>query len=328
MTQRPDETRAARAFLSATALDPATRARIRARGRTPRRRPLAWGLAAAGAGAVLSWWIASPAAGPPPALVEMPEHVQVRFDGEGTIGGTAEAPRLDWVSGVAHVQVEPDQGVTLTVSTEEATVRVIGTAFDVARAHFATEVRVDHGRVGVTCAGAPERILTDGEHARCLPADLPSLLKRVAALSVAGDDPALRLESLDRADPLATEGSARGELLAHRVQALQDAHRPEAALAAAATYLDEGHPARRADLLSYVAHQRFDAVRCEATEVLELAVSELPPGPEWLLLASCLQHTAPARARELVHDAAPRVDGAWATLAQQLREALPEVHSP
>lgn len=325
-----NEDRAKRAFLASTTANAVTeqRLRTRLRARQASHPRLRWVLGGAVVASCLAAWWMAPASDP--ALVsldEMPDHVQLRFEGEGSIGGTTQSPHLTWEHGTAHVEVEPNQGVTFTVSTEEARVRVIGTAFDVHREHFATDVVVDHGRVAVACTGQTEQTITDGERIQCLPSDLPTLLRRVAALTRAPAPAQERLATLDHAVPMAPPGSsAHGELLAHRVQALQDLERPAEALDAAATYIGEGHAARRPELLTYLVHGRFETARCDARDLLEQAADELPPGPEWLLLASCLADAQPARARRLV-DAVPPSgdDGPWDQLAQQLRDALPEV---
>lgn len=332
MTPPSNEDRAKHAFLASTTASSITEQRLRARlrAREGKRQPGWWLVGGVAAAALAALWFVRPTEPQTVSLAEMPEHVQVQFEGEGSIGGTPESPRLAWQDGTAHVEVEPNQGVTFTVTTEEAEVRVIGTAFDVHREHFATEVVVDHGRVAVACTGQPERIITDGERIECLPGDLPTLLRRVAALTQATSPADERLATLDHAVPMASPGSsAHGELLAHRVQALQDLQRPAEALDAAATYVGEGHAARRSDLLSFLVHGRFETARCDALDLLEQAADELPPGPEWLLLASCLTDSDPTRARRLV-DAVPSSGdgGPWSALAQQLRDVLPEVSDP
>lgn len=327
MTPPIRDERAKRAFLEQTTASSVTQQRLRARLRNPRARtPVRrWALLGLLAAATLfTVFVSRPKAEEAPlALTRMPDHVQVAFEGEGSVSGTAQAPRIAWESGTVHVQVEPNQGIQLTVDTAEAQVRVIGTAFDVQRDGFVTEVTVDHGRVGVTCRGEPERFLTDGERTRCLPNDLPTLLRRVALLTRTPSPAHDRLETLDRAQPLAQPGSsAHGELLAHRVQALQDGGRSDSALDAAATYVGEGYAPRRTALLSFLAHGRHQELGCEARDLLEQAAAELPAGPEWLLLASCLVEEDPVRASALVDDASAVVEGDWKALAEQLQAVL------
>ena len=45
------------------------------------------------------------------------------------------------------MEVTPDRGVRLELTTEEAVVRVVGTVFEVDRGPFGTAVAVDHGTV-------------------------------------------------------------------------------------------------------------------------------------------------------------------------------------
>ncbi len=324
MHATPEE-RARRAYIAATTPSDETRQRLRARLRDRERRPwtptvLAALALTAAAAALVALALRAPTA---PGLPELPDHVQVRFDGEGSIGGTSDAPRLTWEAGTLHVDVEPNRGVDLTVNTDEALVRVVGTAFDVHREHFATEVVVDHGRVSVTCVGEPERFVTDGQRVLCLPEGLPTLLRRVASLSESQAAPETRLASLDRAASLAEPGSSvHGELLAHRVRALVDAGRSDDALEFAEAYVDAGHAARRAELLAFLVHGGFEREQCGIRARLEEAVAELPPGPEWLLLASCLTAEDPERAEALLDAAAPDVEDAWADLAAELAARL------
>ncbi len=326
-TERPWEPDARRAVVEHTALDPAVAYRIRRRLERPARRPplLFGALLATAVAAGLAWAVLgarSPGSGAPPSAYE---HVSFDFGGEGAMVGTQDAPHLRWHDGTVRVEVEPNQGVQLTVSTEEATVRVVGTAFSVTREAHATEVHVDHGEVRVTCASQPERRLTDGEHLRCLPDELPALLLRASALAAEEAAAADRLETLDRADALAAnDAPAAGELLAHRVRALEDADRLDEAAAAAERYLAQGYPARRGALLGFVARHRYAREGCEALPRLEEAVAALGPGGEALLLASCLVATDPDRARALVDASAEQVDASWAEALQQLEDALGE----
>ena len=117
----------------------------------------------------------------------------------GTVGGTERAPAIDWREGTLSVSVTPDRGVGLTVTTDEALVEVVGTVFDVHRAHRATRVAVTEGTVRVTCAGESQIEVHGGESHDCLPADPSALLLRVVELTRAGADPADRLSTLDRA---------------------------------------------------------------------------------------------------------------------------------
>ncbi len=321
------EERARRAYISATTPQDGACHRLRARLQGPQRPSQApWYLFASMltvAAAALAIWVLRASA--VASMASLPEQVQVRFDGEGSIEGTPDAPRLAWEAGTLHVSVDPNRGIDLTVRTNEALVRVVGTEFDVHREHFATEVVVDHGRVSVTCVGEPERFVTDGQRALCLPDDLPTLLRRVASLGEASAPARARLQSLDRAASMAVSGSsAHGELLAHRVRALVDAGRADEALRYAEVYVDDGHAARRGELLTFLVHGQFERRQCGVRSRLEQAVAALPPGPEWLLLASCLTVEDPERARLLLDAAQPNLKDAWADLASTIAARLPE----
>lgn len=324
---RADDAR--RAFVAATRLEHATRERLERRlghaiHQPTRRigaRPL-W--LAPPVLALLALVLLSPTdPGVPAVSGLLSEHVALQLDGEGTVGGTEQAPVIHWRQGTVSVSVVPDQGVALSVVTEEATVEVVGTVFDVSRAHHATEVVVSEGIVAVTCAGGSVARVEAGQAHACLPATLAPLLLRVVGLAEAGASPAARLESLDRADALAEPGSAAAdELLAHRAKALADAGRPDEALAVAGAYLSRPSPPRRDELLAFVARTSFERAGCSAVPSLEAAVEALPPGPEALMLASCLLHDDPERAAALIEAAAPGATGRWVTVAQRLREAL------
>jgi len=318
--ERSWEPEARHALVEHTALDPTTARRLTRRLETDRRPAgggvlrLALVLAAAAVVLVGAWRLTVPGEAPG-------DLVTYQLEGEGErIGREAFVLR----EGRVDVEVVPERGVDLTVSTDEATVRVVGTVFSVSREAWATEVEVARGEVAVTCVGASERRLRAGQRHRCLPDDLPTLLLRASHLAQDRAPLAVRLETLDRAAPFVPSDSdpAAGELLAHRVRALQDAGRLDDALATAERYLEAGHEARRVALLGFVARRRYDAAGCAAQTLLERAVAEGGPGPEALLLASCLVATDPERARELLRTSAPVVDGSWSEAVQQLRNAL------
>lgn len=313
-----------RIYAEETDLTPDARARILARARNAAETPVPAGLglgwigAAVALGIVALMWTWSPT---DPAL----DAVQLVLDGEGTVGGTEAAPEIEWHAGTLGVEVEPGQGVTLEVRTEEAVVQVVGTAFEVHREHYATDVSVDHGVVRVTCVGQEPVLMRSGDRRRCLPDTTGPLLLRVAALATHGASHDDRIEALDRAAPKARPGSvAQGELMAHRAKALADAAMPDAALHAARAYLEAGHEARRAELWSFVARTEFERQGCGAKDTLERAVSVLPAATEALLLATCVLPDDPVRARELAQAA---LDGSlseqWRTVAERILDHGP-----
>lgn len=303
-----------------TEADPMTLARIRRRIERPResssKRALLGAAVAVAAAAIALWWAGSGSDGPASLPIE---HVSMALAGEGHVVGTREAPVLEWLSGRVDVSVTPHRGVDLTVRTPEAVVRVVGTVFAVERERRATRVSVSEGKVSVTCSGLPPVTIVAGGACTCLPAELSELLSRATELESAGAPAAERLQTIERALSLAEEGSlVRPELLARRISALADAGRREEALAEAEAYIASGAPSRRALVLSYAGLAAFEGDGCASRPALERAVAELPPGPEALLLASCLLHEDRARARALVDAAAPEVSGRWVEIAERL----------
>lgn len=96
------------------------------------------------------------------------EHVRLLVHGEGELTGATDAPRIDWSHGALGVDVVPGQGIDLQVTTAEANVAVIGTAFTVDRdARRGTRVTVRSGQVRVVCRGAEPAELVDGNELLC-----------------------------------------------------------------------------------------------------------------------------------------------------------------
>jgi hypothetical protein len=291
----------------------------------PRRAPwlLAGGLLAAAAAVWLLW----PGSPPPPA--ERPlagallQDVALSFSGEGRLGGTEQAPVIEWESGALSVEVTPHRGVDLTVSTPEAQVRVVGTVFLVDRAEQATRVEVQRGKVEVTCVGEASVALHAGESVTCQPVDLQARVSRAVSLAQRGAPPEERLAAIDSALALADGADALiSDLLAHRVRALADAGRTSEALAAAERALAMPLSARQPELAAFVARATFEERGCEAASVLERALALDPGAPEGLLLAACLVERDPERARALLHQSAPRATGELQEVARRLEQQL------
>lgn len=254
----------------------------------------------------------------PPATLPL-DHVALQMDGQGRVGGTRAHPEITWLDGTLAVEVEPDRGVHLVVSTPEARVEVVGTRFTVDRRALATTVQVTHGTVALRCSGGPEATLT-GAAATCLPEAPADLLIRLATLTQTGAGAAERLATADRGLSVAAADSPlRPELLAYRVKALIDQGTITEALSAAEAYLSTGHEARRAALLSFVARTRYSEARCEARAALERAAAELPAGPEHLMLAACIVDQEPARARQLCEGAEGWAPPEWLAVARDVR---------
>lgn len=289
-----DQRRALRtAARRATAVAPGAVDRVRRRlgGQSPRPAGLRWpvALVAVAAAVVIAALSARP--------TQPPGDVALAFDGLGTVGGTPQAPEIRWESGALGVEVEPNRGVQLAVVTDEATIRVIGTAFTVERAAFATVVDVSHGTVEVTCVGAaPIRVPGPGRRT-CLPNDPASLLRRATALRRDRAPVEVRLATIDaglsatgRAGPIAAE------LLAHRAELL-GSDRPGDAIDAALGYLAIGGP-RQAEMAELAA--RLAPPGCAGQPVLERAAAAAPTGWWAVSLAACVADRDPDRAARLL----------------------------
>jgi hypothetical protein len=324
---RLDEAR--EAYLRSTTLPKDTAQRLHERLHTGKsqRRVVSWlggGLLLAAIAALLLW--PSQESLPPavrPLDGALLRDVALSFSGQGRLGGTEQAPVIDWESGELSVEVTPHRGVDLTVSTPEAQVRVVGTVFLVDRLDQATRVEVQRGQVEVTCVGEPHVALRAGESVTCHPADLEARVRRATALSQRGAPPDERLAAIDSALVLAGGAEALiSDLLAHRVRALADAGRTEEALADAERALAMTASARQPELAAFVARTTFQERGCEAIPQLERAVTLDSSAPEGLLLAACLVEQDPARAEELVRQCAPRATGELQEVARRLELQL------
>lgn len=173
--------------------------------------------------------------------------VAIQYSGTGAVSGTRDAPRIRWEVGTLRVEVEP--GVQLSVETDEGVAAVLGTAFTVERGALGTTVTVERGRVALSCG---ELVLGPGEAHTCLPLRPAGLLARARALRA---DRALALDTVRRGLASSEPGDpARGELLALQVELLA-ATDPNAARAAARTYLREGYQARRAKMQRFLGEE-------------------------------------------------------------------------
>ncbi|GDX78306.1 hypothetical protein LBMAG42_01170 [Deltaproteobacteria bacterium] len=226
-------------------------------------------------------------------------HVALRFAGDGRLGGSEQAPRIEWVHGALSVEVEPNQGVQLSVHTAEAEVRVIGTGFDVVRDARGTRVSVAHGQVAVVCEGGAARVLKAGESAECAPASAAGLLGRAQALRqrAVGDDAVLEAAELGLgAHP---DAALAAELTLMRAQSLAALDRHEEAYGVAAAALDAGAGTRQADLEHLAAREGLRAEGCEAAlrHLRRLRDAEGASPAELVLLADCAAPTDRAEAR-------------------------------
>ena len=197
-----------------------------------------------------------------PEVVRPAPGVALRVDGTGEVGGTAQAPRIDWTGGALSVEVTPGQGIALTVVTREAVVRVIGTVFTVDRDALGTRVDVSRGKVEVTCSDGPVHALTAGRTATCLPTTAPGLLARANRLKKDGAPARRILEAVEAALPMAS-GPFRAELLALQAETLLASGRERQARAAADAYLESGGP-RRLEVLQIAASAALAVDGCAA----------------------------------------------------------------
>lgn len=231
--------------------------------------------------------------------------VEVAHNGRGTVGGTEARPRLTWEWGTLAVEVAPDRGADVEITTPEAHVRVVGTAFTVTRDRLGTTVAVARGTVDVTCAGEVRTRLPAGQTRTCLPTRAAGLLGRAQAMLDADAPPAEVLDAVDRGLALAT-GPVRHELLLARLETLVRGGRDAEALSQASALLadpagDDEAPAIRR-LASTAARRQggcgglrgwLEPLPDAAREPLDLVA-----------LADCTPE--PARARQLLETAATR----------------------
>ncbi len=173
-------------------------------------------------------------------------------DGYGELGGTTRSPAIQWIAGELEVEVEPGRGIELSVLTEEATVRVIGTRFTVTRQDAETVVSVERGKVEVTCSDGEQAYLTAGERQRCASQSPSKLALRALRMQQRGAEPDKVLEVVERGLTAAQQGDAAwSHLSVLHMQALGDAGRSDEALEEAKAYLTAGHDRRRDEVLRF-----------------------------------------------------------------------------
>lgn len=224
------------------------------------------------------------------APVELGPHVVVTPLGAGKVSGTGKELAMTWERGTVAVEVEPGQGVQLAVTTEEATVRVVGTGFDVTRDALGTTVRVRHGKVAVSCRLGAELLLSAGQSGECAPPSAPGALRRVLALQDSLPPAALLAEldmALSRPD---AAGPIAAELLALRAGTLVAAGRDAEALLAAETALREPGCTRPDEMHRMAARLRLAVADCGGAlphlRALEAAGSLGEDAPALLACAS------------------------------------------
>ena len=219
--------------------------------------PLTLGLALGAAAAAVAL-IVLIRAGEPPALdqalvaelepqqVEPVLGVTLDFQGLGHLGGTADAPEIEWQAGTVEIEVQPAAGKALLVRTREGTVRVVGTRFDVTRDALGTRTRVTVGTVAVRCVGLDERDLTAGESHTCAPVTPAGMLARARALQGGAGSTDLILAAVARGLSMpGLQAAVQVELRIVEIEALRDVGRtPEALERAVSLRPEAGHRAQ------------------------------------------------------------------------------------
>jgi ferric-dicitrate binding protein FerR (iron transport regulator) len=230
------------------------------------------------------------------ALQPTPE-VHLDFQGAGTLGGTARAPRVAWERGTLRVEVEPDRGIDLAVQTREAEVRVVGTGFDVGRDALGTVVTVRHGHVAVMCTDGDDALLGAGESRTCPPTGASGLLGRAQALTDGGAPAEDVLAAADAGLAAGATGAVRSELGRVRIEALTRLGRPADALAAAEAALAEA-PVRATEIRRLAAHNALLVGGCDtALPHLAALAADGAAGPELVQYADCVATSDPIAAR-------------------------------
>ena len=249
------------------------------------------------------------------------EQVHLTLDGRGTATGTGQDLRIDWASGTLGVEVAPNTGTKVSVVTEEGTVRVVGTVFEVRRDALGVTTAVARGKVEVDCVDGWSGAIGAGERHTCLPARPAGLLGRADALATGGGDPAAVLEALDRGLSQAASGSpVEGELLARRVEARAQAGDVDGALADAERYVAGGHTARRTEVQGVAARLAMGAGGCGRALVWLEPLRTAGTAEDRVMLASCVADPAEARTLVLGALAEPdaRIEPGWRAWAETL----------
>ncbi len=190
--------------------------------------------------------------------------VSLSFSGNGAVKGTTVKPEISWERGTVNVEVQPNRGIDLTVTTREADVRVVGTGFSVTRDALGTRVAVLHGKVAVTCTSGESVTLEGGASHVCLPNSPAALLGRARAQEAAGAPAADVLATLERGLALTSPGPVQDELRVRRIEVLVQVGKGPEALEAARAYLDGGAALRRVEVRRMAANLAYSAGGCAA----------------------------------------------------------------
>lgn len=214
--------------------------------------------------------------------VEIPPHVVLAVDGTGEVTGHRDDLAVRWDAGTLGVEVAPEQGVRLEVVTPEATVRVIGTVFDVQRDAYGTTVVVERGAVEVACTVGTHWTLSAGGREVCPPVTAAGLLGRARALQRSNEVEEI-LPTVDAALALDPAPEIEAELLILRLEMLVREERHDAALEAAGRYLATGALPRRPEIAALAADLAWMVGGCAAAAPYfeELAGDDASTSAAW-----------------------------------------------
>jgi ferric-dicitrate binding protein FerR (iron transport regulator) len=206
--------------------------------------------------------------------------VVLTSNGTGVVSGTDKDVVIDWQSGDLGVSVEHGAGISLTVHTREADVRVVGTVFEVDRDVLGTRVRVTRGKVAVQCGGGGDAFeVVPGVEMTCMPLSGAGNLASARALVTAGATADKVLAAIDRGLGFSVEGDpVHDELEALRIETLANDGRTDEAIAGARAFLATATTLRRAEVARILLRLDFAAEGCPG--VSPIVVRELADSAE------------------------------------------------
>ena len=211
--------------------------------------------------------------------------VWARYQGTGTQHG--DQPLITWQIGVLVLSVDPEARVDVTIQTQEAEVRVVGTVLTVDRDALGTSVRVAHGRVEVTCSGEATVVVPGGQTEVCLPRTAAGMLGRAEALERDGATSDRVHAAINRGLKMA-QGPIEGELRAFRIQHLIKLGQTKEALKRIDEYHESGTTLRRRQVLAAGVDLAMNRGDCRtATRYLEPLLIEERTVHSLTALAQC-----------------------------------------
>ncbi|MEN0061915.1 MAG: FecR family protein [Myxococcota bacterium] len=254
--------------------------------------------------------------------VALTPNVNAVAEGEGEAVVRGEVTEVTWSSGRIRVDVEPDTGQTVRVTTPEAEVTVLGTIFDVERGPFGTRTSVERGRVSVTCVDQSDpMVLSAGTDGWCYP-DAGAAFGRVLWMERQDYAVAERLAVIEQALAHPQGLDATRTLLRQRqVAAYVELNRTSDAVAA----VKQLPPRTRAAELAGRAESAMASGGCTTAEPWLDALAEDGDVTGALLLVQCLAEEAPdAALRELEALEARELTAEEAAAVRAWRRALGE----